>query len=120
MFALELLTIVVAVKTWGNSLKGNKVVVNYDNSTSCRVLNTGFSRDSFLQSCLREICYFAAINEFQIKASLLTSTENRIADYLSRWILKSCFSESFFQYVNRMSVTEYFVDESFFRFSRNW
>lgn len=94
--ALELLTIVVAVKTWGNSLKGKKVVVNCDNSTSCRVLNTGFSRDSFLQSCLREICYFAAINEFQIKASLLTSTENRIADYLSRWTLKSCFSESFF------------------------
>ncbi|MEW8547203.1 MAG: reverse transcriptase domain-containing protein, partial [Candidatus Thiodiazotropha sp.] len=118
--ALELLTIVVAVKIWGSALKGKKVVVNCDNSTSCRVLNTGFSRDCFLQSCLREICYFAAINEFQIKASLLSSSENRLADNLSRWTIKSRYSELFHEFVAGMTVTEHIVHESFFNFYHDW
>ena len=119
--ALELLTIVVAVKMWGFALKGKKVVVNCDNSTSCKVLNTGFSRDSFLQSCLREICYFAAINEFQIKANLLTSSENRLADFLSRWSLnESHYRELFHDLVADMTVTEHIVHESPFSFTHNW
>jgi hypothetical protein len=41
-------------------LVNKKVVINCDNMVSVRVLNTGASRNSFLQSCLREICYIAA------------------------------------------------------------
>ena len=119
--ALELLTIVVAVKMWGFALIGKKVVVNCDNSTSCKVLDTGFSRDSFLQSCLREICYFAAINEFQIKANLLTSSENRLAVFLSRWSLnESHYKELFHDLVADMTVTEHIVHESLFSFTHNW
>lgn len=114
--ALELLTIVVAVKMWGFALKGKKIVVNCDNYTSCRVHNIGFSRVLF-----SEICYYAAINEFQIKANLLTSSENRLADYLSRWTLnKSHYSQLFHDLVADMTVTEHIVHESLFSFTHNW
>ena len=74
--ALELITIVVAVKLWGAFLKGTKLVVNTDSSVSCQVLNSGFSRDHFLQSCLREICFYAALHEFQIKANFIQGVSN--------------------------------------------
>jgi hypothetical protein len=44
---------------------GKKVVVYCDNEASVTVLNTGFSRDMFMQSCLREICYLAAVHGFE-------------------------------------------------------
>jgi hypothetical protein len=47
----EMLTIVVALKLWGLMLVNEKVVINCDNMVSVRVLNTGASRNSFLQSC---------------------------------------------------------------------
>ena len=68
--ASELFTIVVVVKLWGAFLKEKKLVVNTDSSVSCQVLNFGFSRDHFLQSCLREICFYAALHEFQKKKQI--------------------------------------------------
>jgi hypothetical protein len=44
-----MLTIVVALKLWGLMLVNKKVVINCDNMVSVRVLNTGASRNSFLQ-----------------------------------------------------------------------
>ena len=53
-----MLTIVVALKLWGHILVNKKVVINCDNMVSVRVLNTGASRNSLLQSCLREILLY--------------------------------------------------------------
>ena len=49
------------------------------------VLNTGFSKDIFMQSCLRDICYLAAVHGFEVRARHIVGVENRAADYLSRW-----------------------------------
>ena len=58
----------VTVKLWGQNWKGKKIVINCDNSSSVRVLNVGFSRYTFMQSFLWEICFFASISEFYIRA----------------------------------------------------
>ena len=118
--ALELITIVVAVKLWGAFLKGKKLVVNTDSSVSCQVLNSGFSRDHFLQSCLREICFYAALHEFQIKANFIQGVSNRIPDWLSRWHLKPSYKSMFYESVKNEKLEEYFVDTSLFRFSHDW
>ena len=39
-----------------------------DNMSSVNLINKGLSRDDFHQSCLREIYYTAAVNNFAIKA----------------------------------------------------
>ena len=65
--ALELLTIVVALKLWGSKLRGKKVLILCDNMSSCMLINRGISRDEFHQSCLREICYIAAQGEFIVR-----------------------------------------------------
>ena len=95
-------------------------MINCDNQTSVRVLNRGFCRDKFLQSCLREICFHAGINEFQIRAHDISSCENRTPDYLSRWDLSTKFRSSFFQAVKGQHLVEYTVDESLLNFSHDW
>ena len=118
--SLELLTVVVALKLWSPLLNGKKVVINCDNQISVRALNRAFCRDNFLQSCLREICFHAAINEFQIRAHEIFSCENRIPDYLSRSDLSPKFRSSFFQAVKGQHLVEYTVDESLITFSHDW
>ena len=81
---LELLAIMVTVKLWGKYWRGKKIVLYTDNQNSCRALNSGISRNSFMQSCLREICFHAATGEFQIRAKEISGSANRIPDNLSR------------------------------------
>lgn len=77
----------VAVKLWGHLLANKKVTINCDNMVSVRVLNSGATRIAFLQACLREICFFAALNNCEIKANHISGVNNRIPDLLSRWDL---------------------------------
>ena len=87
---LEILSIIICLKLWGKYFKGQRIVVFCDNLNVCHLLNHGNSRSEILQDSLREICYLAACNEFELRAQHLSSEENRISDVLSRytfWII---------------------------------
>ena len=118
--ALELLSVMVCVKVWSCKLKGSKIVIYCDNSSSVSVLNSGACRNSFMQSCLREICFEAASNEFEIKARHLSTNENRIADMLSRWDLDFSIRDQFVSLAHENSWTEIIVDDDLFKFSAPW
>jgi hypothetical protein len=45
----ELLTISIAMKIWGKLFGGQKVLVYCDNEASVKVLNSGFTKDEFMQ-----------------------------------------------------------------------
>jgi hypothetical protein len=118
--SLELLTIVVSLKMWGKNAMGKKIVVYFDNEASVTVLNTGFSRDMFMQSCLREICYLAAVHGVEVRSRHIVGVENRAADYLSRWHsnykntvnIKSCIEGGNYCEVEML--------EELFMFSHDW
>jgi hypothetical protein len=118
--SLELPTIVVSLKMWGKHFMGKKIVVYCDNEASVIVLNACFSKDMFMQSCLRDICYLAAVQGFEVRARHIVGFENRAADYLSRWHsnyrntvnLKSCIEGGNYREVE--------VLEEFFMFSHDW
>ena len=50
--ALELFTIIVALKHWAPQLQGHKFVVACDNSAAVVVINSSSSKDPFVQRCL--------------------------------------------------------------------
>jgi len=77
-----MLTVVVSLKLWSQELKGNRVVIFCDNQAICIFINSEKARSVFLQQCLFEICFIAAVNEFQIEAEHLSSYYNRISDCL--------------------------------------
>ena len=84
---LELLTIMVALKLWGTTLCGQRVIISCDNENSVLALNSGRSRTAGMQCCLREICFLSAVFDFEIRADHVPGVSNAIADHLSRWHL---------------------------------
>ena len=83
--ALELLTIMVMLKLWGKYWTGKRVMLNCDNYTSVLVVNSGRTRDWFMQQCMREILYTAAKHEFEVKCRHIPGCQNRLPDLLSRF-----------------------------------
>ena len=118
--ALEMLCIIVSIKLWGTNFRGKRIVVFCDNEAVCRVINSGSSRCEILQDCLRELCFFAAKYEFEIRARHLCSLENRLADHLSRWDLSPFHRERFFELTRDCFIQEVNVSENLFSFEHIW
>ena len=116
--SLELFTIVVALKVWGVRWTGLRITVRCDNEAAVTVLNTGRCRNPFMISCLREICYFAAIYEFEVCAVHILGVSNHFADLLSRWdfCFLSAAKEQFLQRDQRDHWQEVAVSDALFRF----
>ena len=82
--ALELFTIVVAVKYWAPQLRGSKFIVSSDNSTAVAVINSSASAE-FMQRCLRQLWFTSVVFDFEVWAQHVPGRHNQLADYLSRW-----------------------------------
>ena len=95
--ALELLNIAVALKLWGTKLRGKKVLIICDNMSSCRLINRGFSRNESHQTCLREICITAALNEFIVMAQHIRKKRTEWLIYF----VKVAFKQEFQSIVQR-------------------
>ena len=117
--ALELLTIVVCLHLWGSKFRGCRLKVYCDNSASVCVLNSGRTRDEFLQACLREVCFLAGRHEFELRAVHLSGVSNRLPDLLSRWSLGSNRDE-FFSRTRDFEITECYVPDAMFNFTHDW
>ena len=74
-----------ALKTWGHQLGRAKLRVYCDNEATVLVINSGKSRDRFMQQCLRELCYVTAKAQCVLRAVHLPGVQNRLPDLLSRW-----------------------------------
>ena len=82
---LEMRAVIVALKTFASQLRGQYFLIQVDNEAVAQVLNSGASRDEFLQDVLREVAYLAAQFDFIIKARHIMGILNRVPDWLSRW-----------------------------------
>ena len=113
------LTIVVALKLWGGRWTGLRITVRCDNDAAVTVVNTGRCRSPFMNSCLREICNFAALYEFEVCAVQVPGVSNHFADLLSRWDSLSA-KEQFLQRVQRDHWQDVPVPDALFRFYGNF
>jgi hypothetical protein len=94
---LEMMSVIVCVKLWGQYFKGKKLMIKCDNQVTVTVINTGKSRNQFLQNCLRELLFVAARHEFEFRAVHILGEENRAADLLSRWHLSEFYARTFYK-----------------------
>jgi len=81
---LELLTILVALRLWGDKFSGSRLQLYCDNDASVVIINSGKTRDKEMLRILREILFIGATHGFQIRAVHLPGVVNRKADFLSR------------------------------------
>ena len=81
---LELLNVVVALKVWGKEWRGHKVQVKCDNMNACLAVQTGRSRDPFLQHCVRELFTLAVSFDVEVRVRHWPGKDMTRADALSK------------------------------------
>ena len=64
---LELLNITVGIKVWCDMWAGQSVQVACDNTNACLAIQTGRSRDPFMQHCAREIFLYSARHDIEVQ-----------------------------------------------------
>ena len=114
---LEALAIVVGVRLWGPRLAGLRIQVYCDNAAVVSALNSGRVLDPLLAVCLRELWFYVAVYDFELRAVHLASSTNRRADLLSRWHLNDRYSADFFHDTADLSLMEASVPNDIFQLS---
>ena len=82
---LELIAIILAVKTWKSKIQGKIVHIKCDNQVCISIVNTGCSKDCKLQQLLWELVMSTASIDAWIKLVYVNTTCNTLPDLLSRW-----------------------------------
>ena len=57
---LEMLSVVLALKTWASVWRGQRIRIHCDNSNTCLAIQTGRARDPYMQGCIRELFLYSA------------------------------------------------------------
>ena len=91
----EMLAIMVAIKHWFIDLSNSKVRIFVDNQVCVALINYGITKSEFLASCLREIQYFLASYNIELKAVYIPSKENCLADLCSRAFSNNIYYRNF-------------------------
>ena len=65
---LELYTVVLAVNFWAPKLRGRKFIVSCDKEAAVTVINSGSTRDGFMQRCSRQLWFKASVFYFELTA----------------------------------------------------
>lgn len=116
----ELATVVLCLRLWSNRLAGMKVHFHCDNQASVSCVNSGRTRDPFMQQCLREITYLAATGDFEVRMTFVSTLDNGIPDSLSRWYDGAKYRRKFKQLTSGLKLKQRRINDSHFDWVYNW
>ena len=68
--AVEVIVLMAIINKWPGDLRSKRVKVTCGLQSTVDAVNLGRSKDTFVQSCLREIAFVAAQHEFEIRGVL--------------------------------------------------
>ena len=63
---LELLAFIVAFKAWPHLVSNTKFISHLDSMVAVLAINTGHSKDPFINAGLREIAFLSALHNFEV------------------------------------------------------
>ena len=91
----EMITVMAAIKHWFEDLANLKVLIFVDNQACVSLLNYGITKSPFLASCLREIQFYLAKYNIELKAEYIPSKQNHLADLCSRAFSNKTYFDNF-------------------------
>ena len=94
---LEMLNIMVTIRTWGQFWTGQRICIHCDNQAVVCVLTTGKTKDATLAAIARNILMEIAQFDINLKTVHIRGKSNQIADSLSRWFLDTNCQRTVFQ-----------------------
>jgi hypothetical protein len=118
--ALEIFTVLLAVRLWCLQYTGRRIRILCDNLASVMVLNAGKSKDPFMLKCVHEICFLCATHNFEIKAQHIPGVDNRIPDYLSRVHLNGSYLRKFKELTSNLDISEVQIPHEYFYIIDSW
>ncbi len=116
-----MVTLTLAVKLLCSKLSGTRLTLLCDNEATVAVVNSGHSKDSFMQACLRELCFYTALYQLEIRVVHVHGIQNRIPDILSRW--KSTSDPEFWfneLTCGRKKMFRIPINDGMFTFDNDW
>ena len=81
---LEMLNIMVAPRLLAKDWAGSSVTFHCDNLAVVQVVNSGKTRDTLRNVCIRHICFITAVHDIDLQITHIQCHKNHIADALSR------------------------------------
>ena len=94
---LEMLNILVAIRTWGISWQGKNIRIHCDNQAVVSVLTTGKTRDNVLAAIARNILVETTAYDICLPTVHISGKINEIADNLSRFFMGNRHKERVYQ-----------------------
>ena len=104
---LEMLNLVVALRTWARLWRHTKVVFHCDNLAVVHVVRTNKTRNEFLALCLRNIWLLAALHDVEIEIRHIRGKKNVEADTLSRIYSDSAVDEGVLSVLRRNYIWDH-------------
>ena len=83
--ALELFTVIVAVKFWAIGFQLRQFLVSCDNKAVVTVINSGSTKDPFVQRCLGQLWFTSELHDVDLRVRHILGEHNTLAYALSRW-----------------------------------
>ena len=108
---LELLAFIIALKAWHHLIANTKFVACLDNMIAVSTINSGHSREPFINVGLRAIAYLLALHNFEIRAWHIPGVTNTIPDLLGHWDLKQASKRQFRDINCTQNLTRTFIDD---------
>ena len=109
---LELLAVIVTVKTWIDRFASKSVVFECDNEAVVTVISTGRERDNRLLQYLRELTFVAA-GVFEFRVVHIFGKSNILPDLLSRWEEGDRIREKFFKLIEGKVLRKFILHRMF-------
>ena len=117
---LEMVTVMAAVKHWFGELANLKVRIFVDNQVCVALLNYGITKSPFLASCLREINFYLAEHNIELRAEYIPSKQNCLADLCSRAFSNEKFYGNFNKLLNQGTLILDNIDYDKFYFENDY
>ena len=96
----EMLTVMAAIKHWFADLSNLRVKIFIDNQACVALLNYGITRSPFMAACLREVQFYLASFNIELRAEYIASKDNVLADLCSHTFSSDVFYENFNKLLN--------------------
>ena len=81
---LEMLNILIALRLWAKDSAVSSVTLHCDNLVVVQVVNSGKTRDKFLNACIKHIWFITAVHKIDLQLTHIQGHKNLIANSLSR------------------------------------
>ena len=116
---LEMVTIMAAIKHWFKDLANLRVKIFVDNQVCVALLNYGITKSPFLASCLREISFYLAMFNIELRAEYIPSKQNCLADLCSRAFMNDTQFHNFNKILNQGIIKLDYIYYDKFYFETN-